>query len=200
MSSVLSYGILSRSLGTLVGASILGTILALTLSFLQPLQYSSTVRLLITQTTLSATDPYSALKFTERIAGSLSELLYSSTFANNILQSAKALDQSYFPQTEYNKRKLWQKTVEASVVYGTGVLSVAVYDQKPDSAEQLAGAVVDTLAARGWEYVGGDVTIKAINAPVATRFPVRPNLLLNAIAGFVVGALFVCATLLRRRA
>ena len=63
---------------------------------------------------------------------------------------------------------------------------------------RLAGAAVDTLASRGWEYVGGDVTIKVVNAPVATRFPVRPNLPLNGALGFVVGVLLMVLALLRR--
>ena len=48
------------------------------------------------------------------------------------------------------------------------------------------------------EYVGGDVTIKVVNAPVATRFPVRPNLPLNGALGFVVGVLLMVLALLRR--
>ncbi len=178
--------------------SILGAILALCLSFLQPLQYASTVRLLITQTTSSAVDPYSALKFTERIAGSLSELLYSSTFANNILQSAKGLDQSYFPQTEYNKRKLWQKTVEAGVSPGSGILTVVAYHPRRDQAKIIVESASRELTLQAPNYFGNNVRVQVIDAPLDSRWYAKPNIPKNVFLGFGVGLFIGLAWLLTR--
>jgi len=52
--------------------TLLGALLALGASFAQPLRYSSTERVLITQTNATGLDPYTAIKSTERIAQNLS--------------------------------------------------------------------------------------------------------------------------------
>lgn len=187
MSSVLSLNAMTRAWRTLVITSLLGAVFALALSFIQPLQYSSTVRLLITQTSTGAVDPYSALKFTERIAGSLSELLYSSTFANNILQSAKDLDPTYFPQDEYSKRKLWQKTVETSVSPGTGILTVAAYHTNRGQAKILVEAASRELTVQAPNYFGPNVRVQIIDAPLASRWYARPDFVSNLVLGFGIG-------------
>jgi uncharacterized protein involved in exopolysaccharide biosynthesis len=196
MSSALSFNQFGRAWRTLLVTSLLGAVFALAFSLVQPLQYASTVRLLITQTTSSAVDPYSALKFTERIAGSLSELLYSSTFANNILQSAKDLDQSYFPQDEYSKRKLWQKTVEAGVSPGTGILTVSAYHPRRDQAKILVESASRELTVQAPNYFGGNVRVQVIDAPLDSRWYARPNIPNNLLLGFGVGFFLGLAWLL----
>lgn len=198
MPSALSLNYVTRAWRTLVITSLLGALLALVLSFLQPLQYSSTVRLLITQTTTGAVDPYSALKFTERIAGSLSELLYSSTFANNILQNAKDLDPTYFPQDEYSKRKLWQKTVETVVSPGTGILTVSAYHPSRVQAKILVEAASRELTVQAPNYFGPNVRVQIIDAPLDSRWYARPNIPKNLLLGFGIGLFLGLAWLLTR--
>lgn len=196
MPSALSLHHFTRSWRTLVVTSILGAVLALALSLIQPLQYASTVRLLITQTSTGAIDPYSALKFTERIAGSLSELLYSSTFANNILQNAKELDPVYFPQDEYSKRKLWQKTVEAGVSPGTGILTVSAYHPERAQAKILVEAASRELTVQAPNYFGPNVRVQIIDAPLDSRWYARPNIPKNLLLGFGIGLFLGLAWLL----
>ncbi len=196
MPSALSLNRFTHAWRTLLVTCVLGALFAFALSFLQPFHYSSTVRLLITQTTSSAIDPYSALKFTERIAGSLSELLYSSTFANNILQGAKDLDQTYFPQDEYSKRKLWQKTVEAGVSPGTGILTVSAYHPHRDQAKVLVEAASRELALQAPNYFGTNVRVQIIDAPLDSRWYARPNLPKNVFFGFGIGLFLGFAWLL----
>jgi len=85
-----------------------------------------------------------------------------------------------------------------SVVYGTGVLNVSAYHPDAEQAKMLAGAAVNALSSKGWEYVGGDVTIKVVNEPIVTRFPVRPNVVLNAVLGFIVGVLLSGLMILKK--
>lgn len=196
MASALSVQRVARSWRTLVVTTVLGTVFALALSFLQPLQYSSTVRLLITQTNTAAIDPYSALKFTERIASGLSELLYSSTFSNNILQNAKDLDQAYFPSDEYSKRKLWQKTVETSVSPGSGILTVTAYHPRRDQARSLVESASRELAVQAPNYFGTNVRVQVIDAALPSRWYARPNLPKNGLLGFGIGLFLGIAWLL----
>jgi len=45
------------------------------------------------------------------------------------------------------------------------------------------------LAKEAQNYTGTAITIKEISTPIVSRFPVRPNLLLNALFGAVIGGL-----------
>ena len=88
--------------------------------------------------------------------------------------------------------------VDASAVYGTGVLNISVYNKNQEQAKEWAGAVADTLVGSGWEYVGSDIGMKVVNTPVVTNWPVRPNFIVNLILGFVVGALAMAVAAVKR--
>ena len=88
--------------------------------------------------------------------------------------------------------------MQGSVVYGTGVLNVSAYSPDPTQAMQLAGAASDTLVSKGWQYVGGDVTLQVVNHPVVSKWPVRPNLVVNAFLGFLVGVLMGALIVVRK--
>ena len=62
----------------------------------------------------------------------------------------------------------------------------------------LAGAASDTLVSKGWQYIGGDVTLQVVNHPVVTTWPVRPNFFTNAVLGFVVGLLLGSLIVVRK--
>ena len=113
-------------------------------------------------------------------------------------QTNYSLDQSNFEGiSERKKRKRWSKTIAPSVVYGTGVLNVSAFSKSADQAKQLTAASVDALVSHGWEYVGGDVSIKIVNDPVATKWPARPNIFVNALAGLLLGLFFAGAFVAR---
>ena len=81
MSRFSNLGLLVHAWKFILLMAILGAGLALLFSLITPLQYSSTVRVLIIQPNATGLDPYTAIKSTERIATSLSELVYTSTFS-----------------------------------------------------------------------------------------------------------------------
>ena len=189
---------MSRVWRTLITTSLLGMIFALALSFFQPLQYASTVRLLITQTTSGDQDPYTALKFTERIAGSLSELLYSSTFANSILSTAKGFDLSYFPADEYSKRQVWQKTFDTSVSAGTGILTISANHPQREQARILVEAATQELALQAPNYFGQNVRVQVIDSPLDSRWYAKPNFVQNMLFGFGIGLFIGFAWVLSR--
>ena len=181
-----------------VGLVFAGASLLITLLF--PLQYRADAQVLIISRTRTGVDPYTVVKSAERVGENIAAVMKTDDFFAKVKdQKGYTIDWRPFTNLpERDKRKRWQKTVQASVVYGTGVLNVGAYDENAETARSLAGAVVDTLAARGWEYVGGDVTIKVVNAPVSTRWPVRPNLIVNVMAGLVAGMLLTSVIVMRR--
>ena len=186
-------------------AGIIGMALAILLSFLRPLEYSSTTRILITQE-LGAVDAYTASRSAERIADDLASIVYTSTFFAKVLSSGYDIDVSYFSNDEIKRREQWEKAVSASVSRSSGLLSITAYHTDVAQAEELATAVAYVLTTEGWTYTsGGSITVQVVDEPLNSRYPVRPNLLVNGFSGLVLGLLggagyvLIDAEKLRRR-
>lgn len=181
--------LMRRSWPALLFGGLVGALLAALLSFTQPLEYASTVRLLITQPGATNTDPYTILKSNERIAQNLSQLLYTSSFFENILNQAEGADRDYFPTDEYNRRRAWSRSIGTSVEPGSGLMLVTIYHPSRVQARTLVQAATDELAKQAPNFFGFSVRVQVIDAPLDSRWIARPNFLNNALAGLVLGAL-----------
>lgn len=163
-------------------------VLAGALSLLQPLKYSAAVRLLITQKAAFTLDPYTAIRSTELIGENLAQLLETSSFLERVLQSGYKIDRNYFALSERRRRRLWENTIEASHVRGTGLLHITIYHPRRDEAVKLVAATAFLLSSQGSDYIGRDLQVRLVDAPLTSRLPVKPNLPLNMLAGALVGA------------
>jgi capsular polysaccharide biosynthesis protein len=158
------------------------------LSFLFPLQYSSTMRMLIIQKQLSDTDPYTAIKASERISDNLGQIIYTTSFFNKVMGAKFNIDQTVFKQDESKKRKQWHDMIATRVVQNSGMLVVTVYHVDPKQAEQISRAVAFVLTTDGWQYIGGgDLDVKLVDDPLVSSYPVRPNIPANAFMGLILG-------------
>lgn len=173
-------------------------ILSLLLSLTQPILYSSTVRLLVIQRSALTLDPYTALKSAERIGDNLSQIIYTSTFFDKVLDSGFDIDAKVFSMDERKKRKQWQKMVRTQVARGTGMLKIDVLHKDKEQATQIANAIAYVLTIEGWEYIGGDLQIRLVDAPLQSRFPVKPDFLLNSIMGLIFGLILGVAYVILR--
>jgi uncharacterized protein involved in exopolysaccharide biosynthesis len=189
--------LIARSWRQLTLTTLIGFVLALAFSFAQPLLYSSTVKLLITQTNTTGLDPYTAIKSTERIAQNLSEIIYTSAFFDTVVND-DAVDAGYFPVDEIRKRKKWQDAIETSVSPGTGVMSLTAYHTDRNQATTIAVLTAKELAVQAPNYFGFSVRIQVIDAPLPSRFIARPDFVTNALFGAIVGALLGLAWILWR--
>ena len=160
-------------------------------SLIWPKQYSATSQLLLISRDRTGVDPYTQAKSAERIGENLAEVLKTTDFYSKVFElSTATFDKTRWQNlTERNQRKQWQKDVQANMIYNTSLLSVSAYSKTQDDAVALSQAVTETLVNRGWEYVGGDVSLKVVNAPLVSRLPARPNILLNIALGFALGIL-----------
>ena len=168
--------------------TLLGTALAVVFSFLVPLRYSSTERLLITQTNSVGVDPYTAIKSTERIAENLIEVINTTSFYKGVIADTK-VDASYFPTDEISKRQKWADTIDASVNSGTGILSITAYHTSRDQAQQIAVDVAQELVNIAPNYFGYSVRVQIIDDPLPSRFYAKPDFLKNALFGAIAGIL-----------
>lgn len=181
---------------TVVLTSLLGAVLALAVCFLTPVQYSSSIRILITQVNATGLDPYTAVKSTERIAQTLSELMYSTTFYTNVVTQARDFDTSYFPTDEYERRKLWSKTIESSVAAGTGILTVTAYHPVRTDARKLVDSAAKEIVLQTPSYFGSTVRAQVIDSPLDSRWIARPEYVKNTLFGLFLGFLVGIAWLL----
>jgi len=170
-------------------------------SVLLPQEYRADAQVLIISKSRYGIDPYTVVKSAERVGENVAQVMQTSDFYNKVrADHSTVINWNRFEKlNERKKRKTWAKAMQPSVVFGTGVLNISTYSEDPGEAKALARAVAQTLETKAFEYVGGDVEIKLVNEPVATRFPARPNMPLNAAAGFVIGVLLSGVMVVRKR-
>jgi capsular polysaccharide biosynthesis protein len=178
-------------------ATVLGLVLALSFSLVQPLKYSSTVKILITQTNTTGLDPYTAIKSTERIGENLSQLVYTSAFFDAVVNDT-SIDASYFPADDLKRRKEWEKTISTAVTPGTGVMTVTAYHPDRNQATSLAVRAAKELAVEAPNYFGFSVRAQVIDAPIPSPFIAKPDFVTNGMMGAVAGLLIGLAWVLWR--
>lgn len=170
------------------------------LSFLFPLEYRADAQVLIISKSRFGVDPYTAVKSAERVGENIVTLVSTDDFYRKVREQKEfSLTTAQFDGVNaQTRRRRWKRAVHASVVYGTGFLNISTYDTDQDAAEELAGAVAQTLSRSAWEYVGGDVSVRVVNRPVVSLWPVRPHIVLNTLFGLIVGFIISSFVVVRR--
>ena len=166
-------------------------VLALIISLLQPFQYAASTQVLIIQKQEKNLDAYTATKSAERIGKNLTNIIFTSSFYNEVIESNSNIA-NRFPQDNFERRKAWKKNVRADVIPETGILEFAVYDVDRDYASKLVRTISYVLVNTGAEYHGGGdgVQIKIVDDVFISKYPVRPNIILNTILAIIIGLLF----------
>lgn len=183
----------SRSIATF---AIFGAVIALLASFIQPLQYSSSVRLLILEQTGSV-DAYTASRSVERLSENFATIIFTTAFFDQVMNAGFDIDKNRFSEKEYKRRKQWSRMVDTTVSRGTGLLSIDVYHPDVDQAEQIVNAIAFILRRDADQYVpGGSIEIRLVDTALNSRWPVRPNIPANIFSGFILGGLIGVAYIL----
>jgi capsular polysaccharide biosynthesis protein len=186
----ISYtSIIMRGWSSIVLFAVLGLVLAVVISFLRPLEYSSTIRLLIIEN-IGTVDAYTAARSSERIAEDLATITYTTSFYEKVMDAGFGIDESYMPTDDYKRRKKWDKMISTTVARGTGLLTIKTYHTDVEQAERIAHAIAFVLTNEGWTYTsGGSITVRLVDEPLNSRWPSKPNIPANAFAGAVLGGL-----------
>lgn len=180
---------LQRGWKVILSFAFLGLIIALIASFVQPLRYSSTVRLLILQD-VGSTDAYAASRSVERLAENYATIIYTTAFFDQVMSAGFDIDRNFFPQQEYKRRREWARMVNATVSRGSGLLTIKVFHPDITQAEQSVNAIAFVLRRDASSYSpGGNVDIRLVDSALNSRWPVKPNIPANAFSGFILGGL-----------
>ena len=165
------------------------TALALVISFLQPLKYRSTLRLLVVQEGAQATDAYTLMRSNEYLGKLLANVTYSTSFAEKVFANSGGVDRSYFGNTPRKLATTWTQALDVKNLSETGSIEINAYHTNRDQAELLARAIGSNLIASNGEYhgLGDQVKIKVLDEPITTNWPVKPNVLVNLCLGLAAG-------------
>lgn len=182
------FDILSRNFKLIFTWGVLLAILSSGLSLLFPWKYSAQSQVLIISRDRSGVDPYTQAKSAERIGDNLTQVMQTADFMQKVMETPNAsFDKTRWQNlTDRKMRKQWQKDVVGEMQYGSSLMKITVYSGK-DDVLPLANTVTDALVTHGWEYVGGDVALKTVSSPLPSRFIAKPNIILNALLGFLAG-------------
>jgi len=168
-------------------------IVTLVISFIEPRMYKSESKILIVQTSASL-DAYQAAKSAEAIGGVLNEVIYTSSFRNQVFSSGFNIDESYFGSNPKSITKRWKKSIDADVTSDTGIMNVRVFHKNPNQAYQTAQGISNVFIAKGYSYHGrGEaVYITMIDAPIIADKPFQPRPLRNGIISCILGFILGC--------
>lgn len=169
-----------------------GVVLALVsgvISFFIPRQYSAESQVLIMPRDVFGSDQLTQIKSAERVGENLAEIVHTTDFYKKVMDNSEsAFDkQNWVNLLERQRRKKWAKDVQAGMIYGTSLMRVVAYSGNQGDALAMCRAVTQVLATRAFEYVGGNITVKVVSDPLVSRWPARPNFVLNITLGLLFG-------------
>lgn len=181
--------LIKRKKQTIASVVILFFILAMILTVIQPFKYGSESKMLVVQNYTSGVDPYVASKSNEYLSSILAKIISSNYFFKEVLESGFNIENDYFYGDAEKQMKKWQKTVQARAINDTGIISISVFHKDKYQAEQINRAINYILKSRHSYYHGGgdSVIVKVIDQPVASKWIVRPNIVMNLILGILLG-------------
>ncbi len=166
-------------------------VLSLIVSLVQPFQYAASTQMLIIQKQEQNLDAYTATKSAEKIGSNLASIIFTSSFYNEVIESNNTI-KNKFSTDSTERRKEWKKNVKADVIPETGIIEITVYDADRNYASQLVKNIAYVLVNKGAEYHGGgtDVSIKIVDDVFVSKYPARPNIILNSLLSLIIGFLF----------
>ncbi len=165
-------------------------VISLVASIIQPFKYEATTKLLVIQNQVSHLDAYTATKSAEKIGKNLSEVVASTVFYDEVTTLNPSI-KNEFSTDPLKLRKEWKKDVVATVIPETGILTITAYHEDKQRAAELLQTVSFALVNAGEKYHGGgaSVNIQVIDDVVVSRFPMRPNVIMNALFAMVLGVI-----------
>lgn len=186
-SSILS----KRNRRNIIVITLIFLIFTAVFTLVQPLKYRSSCRLLLMQES-SANDPYAASKSAAHLSDIFAEVVYSTSFLDEVINSGFNIDKNYFKTNEQRKKKQWGKMISAKAINETGILEINIFHEDKNQAEQIANAASYILKTKHILYHGrGDnFLVKIIDRPITSNWPVKPNILVNFILALIFGIIF----------
>lgn len=164
-------------------------IFALAATLARPLKYRSSCRLLVMQDYSAQSEPDAASKSAQYLSNIFSEVVYSSSFFNEVISSDYNIDKNYFNKNDEKRQKQWSKMISAKAISDTGIIDIDIYHTNKEQADQISQAISYILKTKHYLYHGGGdkVSVMIIDNPITSNWPVRPNIIVNLVLAFIFG-------------
>lgn len=181
----------ARHITTIIILTLALVSVSIGLTLTQPFEYRSSFSLLIVEQNGSL-DGFAAAKSAERLTTSLSQIMYTTSFYDQVLEkyemSGKSDGDLLFSNSETERRKEWKRRVETHAMPEVGLLKISVYDRDRAHADQLASTLALVLVEHGAQYLSGgqSVSLRIVDSPLTSERPARPNIAYNAIIAVFV--------------
>lgn len=187
--------LIGRKKQTIFAIMFVAIVLTIGLSLLSPLKYGAKSRLLVLQDA-SSSDAYSLSKSNEYLGNLFAQVVYSSSFYDQVIASPYNIDRNYFSGSYSQQLKKWRETISTSTQGDTGIVEINVYHTNVQEAKQIALAINDILINNNQNYHSGqNIKVNIIDQPLVSSYPVKPNLPYNGalalVASFLVSLFYV---------
>ena len=182
--------ILKRGQKTITLTTLAFLIIALIVTFAQPLKYKTSAKILVIQEFGPEADPFTVSRLNEYLSTSLANVIQSESFFQQTLNAGFNFDNDYFSGSQRQQMKKWRNAVKARALYDSGLMTITVYHPDSEQAQQLTHAIIKTLATKNNFYHSiQNVDIRIIDSPSVSVLPVKPNVILNILVGIILGAM-----------
>ena len=182
---------MQKNYKTIIYTVLIFLVISLVVTFTQPLKYRVQAKVLVVQSFEERTDSYSASKMNEYLSGLLAKIVSSESFYSQATKTGFNIDAGYFSGSKKKQIKQWNKTVQARSLYDSGIIALSIYHTDKQQAENIAQATIFTLkTTNNFYHSMPGVDIRIIDSPSISVFPVKPNIIFNAIIGIIFGIAF----------
>lgn len=166
-------------------------VIAVLVSFLQPLKYSAESQILVVSDYSQTSDPYQISRTNEYLSSLLAQVTYSSSFFEATVKPEYQIDTAYFGDTAKKRMTNWRNTIKVKPINDSGAISVKAYHPDKQQAEKIVRAINYNLITKNNYYhgLGEKVTLKVIDEPLVSNWPAKPNLIINFGLAIMLGLL-----------
>lgn len=153
----------------------------------QDFKFGTKSKILVIQEGYGRVDPFAVSRSVEYLSDLFSRVVYSNSFFSFVINSDFGIDKNYFGEDSTKQMKKWKKTLSAKSVENSGIININVYHPDASQAKQIALAVNHALITQNQNYqgLGDSVKISVLDQPIVSKYPVKPDLILNFL--FLLG-------------
>lgn len=159
------------------------------LTVIQPFNYQAKMRLMVVQSFERQIDPYSIAKSNQYISFLLANVISSSLFYDDIINSDFNIVKDYFYSIRKSEIERWNEVVRIGAVDDTGIIAIEVLHTDKYQAEEIARAITDTIRDKYRDYykVPLIIEVKVLDKIQVSNYPVKPNVVMNLSLGMMFG-------------
>ncbi len=168
---------------TLISIFLIFFVIGLFVVLTQDFKYGSKSKILVIQEGAGRVDPFAVSRSVEYLSGLFTRVIQSNSFFESVMQSDFNINKDYFGQSSIKQMKIWRKTVSAKSSDDSGIININVYHKDNYQATQIALAVNHVLINKHQSFhgLGSSVKISVIDQPLASTYPVKPNLIFSLL-------------------